>query len=134
MAQIDSKFFMEKRSFIDRLVYTMFCEIADCLRQVYAEENHSISGWFCVFLLKVARFTEAPFLVAKYHAYYVEYLQRSDKLSEALVQANCLQRFLVEEFGEDYLEWLENAPNAVELCQRLENLSQQTGPVSIKAL
>ena len=61
MALIDSKFFMEKRSFVDRLVYNMFCEIADCLLQVYAEENHIISGWFCVFLLKVARFIEAPF-------------------------------------------------------------------------
>ena len=29
---------------------------------------------------------------------------------------------------------LKNAPNAVELCQRLENLSQQTSPVPAEAL
>ena len=134
MTLIGSELFMKKLLVFDRIFWVMFCEIADCLRQVYAQEKQSISGWFCVFLLKVARMIKAPFLVAKYHAYYVGYLQCSNKLSEALVQANCLQRFLVNEFGEDYLDWLENAPNAVELCQRLENISQQTSPVTAEAL
>ena len=134
MALIDSKFFKKNLWGVVHLVFIMICEIADCLREVYAEQKPGISGWFCVFLLKLARMLEAPFLYAKYDAYYVEHLQRSNKLSEALVQANCLQRFLVNEFGEDYLDWLENAPNAVELCQRLENLSQQTSPVTAEDL
>ena len=76
VALIGSELFMKKLLVFDRIFWVMFCEIADCLRQVYAQEKQSISGWFCVFLLKVARFIEAPFLGAKYHAYYVEYLQR----------------------------------------------------------
>ena len=129
MALDNSDFFMGERVCFDWLsLYALFFEIADCLRQVYAQEKHSISGWFCDYLLKVARNVEVPFLFAKWHAFYVEYLQHSNKLTEALAGSLCLKRFIENEFGEDYADWLEDAPNAVELYQRLENVSPRKSP------
>ena len=110
------------------LVSGMFLENANCLRQVYAQEKNSISGWFCVYLLKVARNVNALFLIAKWQAFYVEYLQRSNKLTKVLAEAHCLKRFLESEFGEDYVDWLEDAPNAIELYQRLQNVSTRKSP------
>ena len=48
---------------------------------------------------------EASFLVAKYRCYYIDHLKCTYQLSEALTQAHYLQVFLVDEFGEDYLDW-----------------------------
>ena len=106
-------------------IFTMFLELADCLRQTYAQENkNSTVGWFCTFLLDLADsiVTELKpsFLVLKYLAYYVEHLKCSDKLSEALEHAKYLRKFLADNFGEDYFYWLEDVPNADELCEELE--------------
>ena len=35
-----------------------------------------------------------------------------------------LREFLTDRFGDDYLYWLEDAPNADELCEELEALKR----------
>ena len=96
----------------------MFFEVGDCLRRVYEnEKNYAIAGWFCTMLLQNARSVKSSFLVVKYQAYYVELLKNNDQLSQALEQAHILQVFLRDEFGEDYLDWLEDSPNAANLCE-----------------
>ena len=103
------------------LVIAMFFEVGDCLRRVYEnEKNYTIAGWFCTMLLQNARSVKSSFLVVKYQAYYVELLKNNDQLSQALEQAHILQVFLRDEFGEDYLDWLEDSPNAANLCEELE--------------
>ena len=114
MALVNSDFSMEKPLNVYQLsFYVMLFEIADCLRQIYAQEKNSISGWFCVYLLKLARNFQAPFVIAKWHAFYVEYFQRSNKLTEAFAEAHCLKRFVESEFDEDYVDWLEDNQNAL---------------------
>ena len=71
----------------------------------YKEKKHDVAVWFCSFLLETAKRLEASFLVAKYRCYYIDHLRCTDQLSEALTQAHYLQVFLVDEFGEDYLDW-----------------------------
>ena len=101
----------------------MFLELADCLRQVYANGNkQDIAGWFCEFLVTTAKCTEDSFLVAKYKAYYIQHLKCTNQLSKALAQTHHLQVFLEDEFGEDYLEWLPGAPDALKIRSELEIL------------
>ena len=80
--------------------------------------------WFCLFVLNIARRLKLLFLAAKYQAYYIEHLKLTSQLSEALVQAHQLQIFSNQEFGEDYLDWLEDAPNALKLCKELDALKK----------
>ena len=99
----------------------MYFSVGDCLRQVYEnEKKQEIAGWFCETLLQEARRLNALYLVAKYQACYVEHLKNIDELPEASEEAQLLLVFLEDEFGEDYLEWLEGAPNAGKLCEELE--------------
>ena len=99
----------------------MFLELADCLREVYAYlQEHDIAGWFCSFLLTTAKRMEASFLMAKYRAYYIDHLKCNNQLSEAMAQAHLLQLFLVDENGEDYLDWLTDAPDALKILSELE--------------
>ena len=99
----------------------MFQELADCLREVYAYlKEHDIAGWFCSFLLTTAKLMEASFLMAKYRAYYIDHLKCTNQLSEAMAQAHLLQLFLVDEFGEDYLDWVTDAPDALKILSELE--------------
>ena len=129
MALVNSDFLIRRPLYFDgMLLYGIFFEIADCLRKIYAQEKNSISGWFCVYLLKLARNFQAPFVIAKWHAFYVEYFQRSNKLTEALAEAHRLKRFLESKFGEDYVDWLDDAPNAIELYHRLRNVSPRKSP------
>ena len=51
----------------------------------------------------------------KYQEYYIYHLKCTNQLSEVFVQANQLQMLLNDEFGEDYLDWLEDAPNVSKL-------------------
>ena len=111
----------------DFFIVTMFLELADCLRQTYShEKKHNIVGWFCAFLLNLVDSTatelKPSLLVAKYRACYVEHLKCTDKLSEALEHAKHLKEFLTDNFGEDYSDWLGDAPNAAQLCKELEGL------------
>ena len=81
----------------DSILLGMFLELADCLRQVYANENeHDIVGWFCSFLLTTAKRMEASFLIAKYRAYYIDHLKRTNQLSEAMARTHLLHLFLVD--------------------------------------
>ena len=114
--------FMPKPQVVDLFSLIMFLELADCLRRLYTSDHkHSTAGWFCSFLLSLARRLKCSFLVAKYQAHYVENLQCTYQISEALVQAHLLQSFLIDEFGEDYLDWLADAPHASRLCEELES-------------
>ena len=74
--------------------------------------------------MRMAKKLQKKFLMAKYQAYCVEHLKCTNQLSEALVQAEDLQAFLTDEFGEDYLDWMEDAPNAANLCEELKVLSR----------
>ena len=63
---------------------------------------------------------EASFLIAKFRAYYIDHLKCTNQLSEAMVQTHLLQLFLVDEFGEDYLDWLPDAPDPLKILRDLE--------------
>ena len=118
--------FMLKPDKCDQVFFFMFLELADCLRKVYTnEKKHTTAGWFCSFLMRMAKELQSKFLMAKYQAYYVEHLTCTDQLSEALVQAQDLQTFLTDEFGEDYLDWMEDAPDAASLCEELKVLTRR---------
>ena len=108
----------------DEFILSMFHELAKYLCKIYTKEKkYYCAEWFCSFLMKSAKRENQFFLQAKSQAYYVDYLKCTGRLSEAFTQANLLQIFLTDEFGEDYLDWLEEAPNAVKLCQELEALT-----------
>lgn len=112
-----------------QLLNLMLWVIKDALAQVYlAEGNFKLTEWFCLNLLGLhfAKQEKPAFLLAKYQALYVKYLKHTKQWSEALSQARCLESFLTEEFGEDYLSWLPGAPNASELCSDLEKKVQYT--------
>ena len=63
---------------------------------------------------------KASFLMAKYQAYCIDHLKRTNQLLEALAVTHHLQAFLMDEFCEDYLDWLADAPDALKLCDELE--------------
>ena len=116
--------FMFQRGQCDMFFFAMFFELADWLRKVYIiEKNLRVAEWFCCFLTETAKKENLLSLIAKFGAYYIEHLRNTDQLSEALLQAGQLQIFLKDEFGDDYLDWLEDAPVATKLYEELSALS-----------
>lgn len=59
------------------------------------------------------------FVAGKCGLKYAELLEEQGKWAEAIKQCRLVHDDLVENFGEDYLEWLPEAPNAAQMLERL---------------
>ena len=110
-----------------RILTSILIDLAKILQELYAkEEKWKLAEWFAFFRVRCANVMKRFYLVGKYGVECVEFLKERGKLCEALEQCQWVERVLVEEFGDDYSDWLQYAPRAGQLLIELERTSEES--------
>lgn len=96
-------------------------EQASMLKRLYAKEgNLTAAEWFAKFCFLFCKEMQWHFLVGKCGMEYVKFLKERGFLAQAAKQCRRVHRSLAEELGDDYAEWLPNAPQVPLMLDHIE--------------
>lgn len=105
---------------IVRILHVLLLDTARSLVELYHDQRHySEATDIMNESLKLAVHTKLPLVVATHRIWCAKFLKTWGKTSETTEQCRTAQEGLEEAFGEDFLEWLSDAPDPATMLQQL---------------
>lgn len=116
----------QDRTHIEKVLPFMAVDLLENLKELYHKnQKHSAAEGCLKLRVRIAKQCERIFLAAVCNVQLVEFLKRTDQLAEALETCCTVERELVHEFGDGYLEWLTDIPDVRVLRQSLEEEARE---------